>query len=56
MTTCKDCGQVIKHAGNNVWIDHTQGDCCYVTDKSHRPAPFDRPETKEAILAEQGQG
>ena len=56
MTTCKDCGQVIKHCGQGVWIDDTQGDCCYVTDRSHRPAPFDRPATKEAILAQEGSG
>lgn len=60
MITCKDCGQVIKHAGNNVWIDHTQGDCCYITNESHQPIWTDPSEvkarSKESILAEQGQG
>ena len=37
MTACVDCGLQIKHVGENVWIDNTQGDCCYVTDETHRP-------------------
>ena len=37
MTACVDCGLQIKHVGENVWIDNTQGDCCYVTNETHRP-------------------
>ena len=34
---CVDCGQQIKHVGDGVWIDHTQGDCCFETNEVHRP-------------------
>ena len=34
---CLDCGQQIKHVGDGVWIDHTQGDCCFETNEVHRP-------------------
>jgi hypothetical protein len=61
MTTCKDCGVIIKHCGQNVWIDNTQSEICRVTDKPHRPAPLNKAglnqaRTKEAILAQEGAG
>ena len=41
MTECRDCGLPIKHVGDGVWIDHTQGDCCWQTNEPHRPAEDD---------------
>ena len=37
MTECRDCGLTVKHVGDGVWIDHTQGDCCWQTNEPHRP-------------------
>ena len=41
MTECRDCGLTVKHAGNGVWIDHTQNDCCWQTNEPHRPGEDD---------------
>ena len=37
MTECRDCDLTIKHVGDGVWIDYTQSDSCWQTDKPHRP-------------------
>jgi len=37
MAKCQSCRTEIKHVGDGVWIDSTQGDCCWVTNEPHLP-------------------
>jgi hypothetical protein len=37
MPACGNCGSVIKHVGDGVWIDNMQGECCRLTEKTHYP-------------------
>jgi len=52
MRTCETCGLIIKHVGDDVWIDNIQGECCRTTSKPHQPVPL----SKETILAKEGAG
>lgn len=34
--TCLDCGTDLFYVGDHIWIDKSQGDCCWETNEPHR--------------------